>query len=301
MLKYLSILSIYLFVGIFASEQKVLDSGLAGGVLLKSLNTSQTADATGLEDVLLKSLNTTQTADSTSSFLSEVLSIDPKDIGHVIGLLKKLAKQAASEISNLDDLLRKATADLKKKKVAYKDAKFKLDESIAREKKTKLAFNQAKQHHQDVVTRVNNEKPLLQKQLKVLNEVLRIISSIDPGCPANSVVYKKYCYATMDYVTCSPNSIPGKCRHVCQRRFLAMPAGWQNVPATTDIRLNVVGKHPFGTGCVYLSNSVSYSTSSNDANGRAGNCGDTWVKSGIRYKARHCDRKVLIRSKVKNV
>jgi len=300
MLKYLSILSIYFVVGTFASEQKVLDSGLAG-VLLKSLNTSQTADATGLEDVVLKSLNTSQTADSTSSFLSEVLSIDPKDISHVIGLLKKLAKQAASEISNLDDLLRKATADLKKKDSAYKDAKFKLDKSVAMEKKTKLAFNKAKQHHQDVVTRVNKEKPLLQKQLKVLNEVLKIISPIDPGCPANSVVYKNYCYATMDYVKCSPSSNYGKCPTTCQQGLITMPAGWQTVPATTDLRLNVVGKHPFGTHCVYLNNGVSYSTRAHDGRGRAGNCGDSWVKSGNKYRARHCNRKVLMRTKVKNV
>jgi len=159
-----------------------------------------------------------------------------------------------------------------------------------------------------VVARVNKEKPLLQKQLKVLNEVLRIISSIDPGsinsgCPANSVVYKKYCYATMDYVKCSPSSNPGKCPHVCQRGFLFMPAGWQTVPHTSDIRLNVVGKHPFGTYCVYLWNSVSYDTVAQDPKGVAGNCGDTWIKSGNWYRARNCKTpvKVLMRRKVKNV
>jgi len=323
MLKYLSILSIYFVVGTFASEQKVLDSGLAG-VLLKSLNTSQTADATGLEDVLLKSLNTSQTADSTSSFLSEVLSIDPKDISHVIGLLKKLAKQAASEISNLDDLLRKATADLKKKDSAYKDAKFKLDKSVAMEKKTKLAFNKAKQHHQDVVTRVNKEKPLLQKQLKVLNEVLRIISSIDPGsdekkggsdkkkggsdkkkgCPKNSVYHKNYCYATMDYKTCQPKANIGdsrSCSHRCQRKVMTMPAGWEPVPATLDIRRNVVGKYRYGTHCVYLSNGRSYSTLARDRGGGGKFCDDKWWKSGNRYRARNCQRKVFMRTKAKNV
>merc|ERR1719228_1171271 len=307
-----------------------------------SLNTSQTADATGLEDVLLKSLNTSQTADatglevhttssllsdSTSSLLSEILSIDPKDVSHVIVLLKKLAKQAASEINNLDDLLRKATADLKKEKGAYKDDKFKEGELIAREKKSKLAFNQAKQHHEDVVTRVNKEKPLLQKQLKVLNEVIRIMSSIDPGsdgkkggsdekkggsdekkggsdkkksCPANSVYYKNYCYATMDYRTCSPRA--GKCRHACQRELMTMPAGWTPVPGyERDVRLNVVGKYRFGTRCVYLSNGRSYMTLNQDGRGRAKLCGDRWWISGNRYRARTCDRKVLMRTKGKNV
>jgi len=176
MFKYLII---YLFVvGNVSLKQKVLGSGLTD-VLLKS----------SVPDVLLNSLinrtslsNTIQTV-NTTSLLSQVLGTDSEDIHYPINILKKLAKQADDEISNLDYLLNKAKLDLSSKKKIYDSLKSKwdkykhiLDETLAANITLKLAT----EHHSDLVNRVNRDKPFLQKQLKVLNEVLRFISPILP-------------------------------------------------------------------------------------------------------------------------
>lgn len=273
----------FFVVGSLASEQKVLGSSLTDALLHSLINRTSLS-------------NTTKNDNIGSSFLSEILSIDPKDVSNVINILKNLAKQAATEISNLDTLLQKATQDLAKKKAVYKSVKSKLDQS-------KVSLIQATQHHKDVVNRVKSEKPVLQKQLKVLNEVLRIISQIDPdsSCPKNTFKYKKYCYATMDYLKCSPRSKFNQCPENCQRNYMAFPNGWELVPDTKDIRLNVVGKNYFGTHCVFLQSGRGYSTLAHRSNGLGSYCdprGGTWRISGNKYKAGKCSYKILMRTHV---
>jgi len=260
----------------------------------------------------LQSLNKNE---STNSLLSQILSIKPEEINKVVQLLKKLAQEAKDEINTLHKLLSVAKADEKKKTVADTNAQNALTQRISEtatakknEKKardlkevTNDQLDKSKVYHKEVNYRVTSEEPGLTNQLKVLNEVIALLTPISQSqgvCPKNAILYQNYCYATMDYQECSPNKAYGKCTTSCQAKYIPMPSGWQTAPYSNDLVQNVIIKHAFGTHCIVLSNGDSYRGGHYKGTNILGkDCGKGQLvitKEG--FKTLHCSRKVLMRT-----
>jgi len=255
----------------------------------------------------LQSLNKNE---STNSLLSQILSIKPEEINKVVQLLKKLAQQAKDEINTLHKLLSVAKADEKKKTVADTNAQNALTQRITEtatakknEKKardlkevTNDQLDKSKLYHKEVKYRVTSEEPGLTTELKVLNQVIALLTPISQVCPKNAILYQKYCYATMDYQKCSPNKAIGDCSTHCQGKYIPMPSGWEIAPYFNDLVQNVIIKHEFGTRCIVLSNGRSY-RNAHYPNTLGEDCGgDQLVRQGNSYKARSCSRKVFMRT-----
>jgi len=205
-------------------------------------------------------------------FLQEIAHVTPDEVNEVVSLVQQLVNKTNQELA----LLAKSTD------AAQKD-----------QKQAAKALVRADQALKDKIDQKNRETAMLVDQKKVLNEVLSLLPTIH-GCPLNTVVYGKYCYATMDYKNCNPDSKYKKCTQTCQNSYMAMPSGWQLVPYTSAVKTNIVDKHGFGTHCLIFSNGQSYYGAASQWRGKDSGA-DQLLRSGSKYKARGCSYKVLIR------
>jgi len=296
MLYYLIIC--FFVVGNCASVQEVL--GPDSNVFKSLINAATSTD--------IGYLNKNETA---TSLLSQVLSVNPKDIGLIVTSLTKLVKQAEKEISTLDGLLKSSTENLEKTTTADKNAQYALDQrksetkiAIKKEKSaveakqtTKAELGKAEQHHKEMKDRFNSEKPVLQNQLKVLKEVIALLVPISSSkCPENSIKYELHCYATLDYKNCNYDMAFRKCNSTCDDTFKLIPDGWEIAPDTNKIRTDVIGAHSFGTHLLLLSNGNAIGNLHYH-----GIIGKLWNKNQLKqigktYKALNCNLKILIRT-----
>jgi len=286
-----------------ASVQEVL--GPDSNLLKSLINAATSAD---LNNHTLESLNKNETS---SSLLSQILSVNPKDISHIVSLLRKLAGQAEKEISTLDGLLKTAAENLEKKTVADKNAQLALDKrtsetkiAIKEEKSaedvkqiSKAALDKAEQHHNEMQDRVNSEKPGLQNQLKVLKQVIALLAPLAPissKCPENSVKFKSHCYATLDYKDCKPSQRFTSCPSKCDLTWKTIPAGWEITHFEDKDVVSVSAQNYFGTQVLLTKGGYALWA------GTGKYFGCCYLKQeGNKYKASSCGRamKILIRTK----
>jgi len=160
------------FVGSFASEQKVLEPDFPNLLSLIGNNASA------------------------STLLSQVLNVRPEQVSEVIVLVEKLIEQGNKEIATLDENLKKATLAVETSQAAYTKSelvvaarKKDLDNALAAQERAKIAYDnavrlknnagialdKAKQHHKAVLERWNKEKPYVQAQVKTFHEVLTLL------------------------------------------------------------------------------------------------------------------------------
>jgi len=218
----------YVFVvASFASEHKIL-----GPESLKNLTEHKILAPPEISDpILLESIGQSDA----ETLLSQLLSVNPKDVSQVVDLIKKLIAQATKEIASLDnrlasakqDMDRKVTADnaaqvakdnahaaLKQAQAAYEVAKLAKD-------KSKVARDRATIHHKEMTDIVSVEKPELQAQLKVLNKVLALLNPLEQGpklADGRVIRNVQNIYKTFDYSF-----------DLYLNRFDAHRNSWQNV------------------------------------------------------------------------
>jgi len=198
MLYYLII--VFFVFGSFASEHKLLSPVLNNfHTLIHSTDPTNIKDHNGngslVSDGFLREIFHSQSLAknaNASSLLTQILNVSPKSINNVVQLLKKLAQQAKKEIDNLDNLLDSAVKNLNKKKDADKKAQETLNQrigetTVAKEKeklareykqKTLVQLKKAQLHHTEIKDRVESEKPGLVHQLKVLDQVIALLTPI---------------------------------------------------------------------------------------------------------------------------
>ena len=63
-------------------------------------------------------------------------------------------------------------------------------------------------------------------------------------CPSYAVRFEGYCYASMDKKPAQWTL------YACQSSYIAMPDGWELVPYSAAVVINVVKTHVFGTQCL---------------------------------------------------
>jgi len=166
------------FVGSFASEQKVLEPDFPNLLSLIGNNASA------------------------STLLSQVLNVRPEQVSEVIVLVEKLIEQGNKEIATLDDNLKKATLAVKTSQAAYTKAelvvaarKKDLNNALAAQERAKIAYDnaarlkdnagialdKAKRHHKAVLERWKKEKPYVEGQVKTFHEVLALLYPVIIG------------------------------------------------------------------------------------------------------------------------
>eukprot|EP00463_Aulacantha_scolymantha_P000177 TRINITY_DN10_c0_g2_i1.p1 TRINITY_DN10_c0_g2~~TRINITY_DN10_c0_g2_i1.p1 ORF type:complete len:333 (+),score=50.88 TRINITY_DN10_c0_g2_i1:125-1123(+) len=186
MLQYLVI---YVFVvASFASEQNILAPKSPS-------NVGQSAAEIIDSNLLSVDLSLINKNASASSLLSQLLSVNPKDVSHVIDLIRKLIAQATQDIGNLDSQLASAKQDMDRKVAVDNAAQLAKDKAHAAVKRAQTAYEAARIakerskvardlatiHHQEMTDRVKVEKPELEAQLKVLKQVLALLNPLVQG------------------------------------------------------------------------------------------------------------------------
>lgn len=186
MLQYLVI---YVFVvASFASEQNILAPKSPS-------NVGQSAAEIIDSNLLSVDLSLINKNVSASSLLSQLLSVNPKDVSHVIDLIRKLIAQATQDIGNLDSQLASAKQDMDRKVAVDNAAQLAKDKAHAAVKRAQTAYEAARIakerskvardlatiHHQEMTDRVKVEKPELEAQLKVLKQVLALLNPLVQG------------------------------------------------------------------------------------------------------------------------
>jgi len=198
MLYYLII--VFFVFGSFASEHKLLSPVLNNfHTLIHSTDPTNIKDHNGngslVSDGFLREIFHSQSLAknaNASSLLTQILNVSPKSINNIVQLLKKLAQEAKKEIDNLDELLKRAHSNLMQKTRAENKAREKLNqaigetaiakakENVARAYRTKtfVELKKAEEHHTEIKDRVKSEKPGVVHQLKVLNQVIALLTPI---------------------------------------------------------------------------------------------------------------------------
>jgi len=120
-----------------------------------------------------------------------------------------------------------------------------------------------------------------------------------PSIPKNQLKVGKYFYMTLDEV--NPSAGYGKdkglsdarCHKTSYKR--AIPQGWELAPLPSAADRKQLFNKPWSTHCLIFKDGKSYGTSTY---GKGRNCGGgNLYKSGNRYAARYCSRRVLLRKK----
>jgi len=157
---------------------------------------------------------------SASTLLSQLVNVNPKDVGKVIVLVEDLIKKGNQEIATLDTNYANAAKDVKvgtakenkaqllvdrkktdvnKKKKALSVAKNALKSAENAQIATKNALNVAKRHHKALKDRYKHDRGVLENQVKILHQVLTLLVPIGPKLKRNKVyqIIKKV-YKTFD-------------------------------------------------------------------------------------------------------
>jgi len=157
---------------------------------------------------------------SASTLLSQLVNVNPKDVGKVIVLVEDLIKKGNQEIATLDTnyanaakdvktgtakenkaqlLVDRKKSDVNKKKKALSVAKSALKSAENAQIATKKALNAAKRHHKALKDRYKHDRGVLENQVKILHQVLTLLVPIGPKLTRNKVyqIIKKI-YKTFD-------------------------------------------------------------------------------------------------------
>jgi len=206
-------LVIYFFiVGSFAKE--VLQSdGPKGGYPLEVMEETPKNTSSFISNLIGGN-------SSASTLLSQLVNVNPKDVGKVIVLVEDLIKKGNQEIATLDTNYANAAKDVKvgtakenkaqllvdrkktdvnKKKKALSVAKNALKSAENAQIATKNALNVAKRHHKALKDRYKHDRGVLENQVKILHQVLTLLVPIGPKLKRNKVyqIIKKV-YKTFD-------------------------------------------------------------------------------------------------------
>jgi len=155
-----------------------------------------------------------------STLLSQLVNVNPKDVGKVIVLVENLITKGNQEIATLDTNLANAAKDVKvktardnkaqllvdrkKTDVNQKTKALKVAQTVLKSAEnakiaTKNALNSAKRHHKALKDRYKHERGVLENQVKVLHEVLTLLVPIGPKLTKNKVYQTiKKVYKTFD-------------------------------------------------------------------------------------------------------
>ncbi|MEI7901379.1 MAG: hypothetical protein WCK89_14110, partial [bacterium] len=100
------------------------------------------------------------------------------------------------------------------------------------------------------------------------------------------VSYNGYCYQALD------GTLPTQTSVACQTSYLSLPEGWELVPYSSDIELNVVRAYPWGTHVMVFAEGGGYGTAVYSAG-----LWDTdrLLVEGSTYKPDNCQLRILIR------
>lgn len=242
---------------------------------------------TNISRILVDGNSATQILED-KHFLEELADVTPAEVQQIVSLVNKVITKANGDINALDNAVKNLQKLQKEAEQNHRISERALE-------KTNTALTQANQALKDKIDQRNDEKPTLINQKVILEKVLGLIQGMH-DCPANTILYGKYCYATPDYQKCNASSAFGVCAQKCQKEFISIPTGWEIAPYSKDVVSNVVINNAFGTDCLLFSNGFGYhgATFKNDA--KLGTpCGKYLEKKGNLYRATSCSFKILMR------